>query len=304
MGLAVEVRTKASAELEGQVFSYVFEHNRVLIGRSLSADICLPHRSVSKQHAQIEILTNHIAVTDLGSTNGVFLDRQLVAHRPKTVQSQQWIRMGVFELRVFRPEQRDSAIPPGDHRAVMKAGLAQSSPPTLTVLNGDKKGTVLRLWPRSVPYRLGRGQVDIDLPDEDVSRSHGEFQTLGSVVHYSDLGSKHGSFVGEQAVKAAALAPGDELRVGSTVLVFDQVEPDAYEQDLDREGDEPLPDSFWNDEDRDLAEASTHSEPGQDEPHRVDVPSAQSAATPDLLIVGLAAVVVLISVLGIWWIVR
>jgi pSer/pThr/pTyr-binding forkhead associated (FHA) protein len=69
------------------------------------------------------------------------------------------------------------------------------------------------------------GGCAIELDDPAVSRLHAAFEDYGDgawVVR--DLGSRNGTFVnGERLSGERALRPGDEVRVGSTRLVFKSV---------------------------------------------------------------------------------
>lgn len=48
---------------------------RLLIGSSPECGVCLDDRKVSRRHVEIEVLASGLAVRDLGSKNGTFLDR-------------------------------------------------------------------------------------------------------------------------------------------------------------------------------------------------------------------------------------
>jgi hypothetical protein len=70
---------------------------------------------------------------------------------------------------------------------------------------------------------LGKAATN-DLPiaaDPAVSRLHAVFERYPAGWCISDLGSKNGTFVdGERILGSRTLRPGDEIRVGSTRLVF------------------------------------------------------------------------------------
>lgn len=53
---------------------YRIERESVVIGRSDEADIILTDEGISRQHAQIDKHENSYAITDLGSTNGIFVN--------------------------------------------------------------------------------------------------------------------------------------------------------------------------------------------------------------------------------------
>lgn len=76
---------------------------------------------------------------------------------------------------------------------------------------------------RSGTVRVGRAvDNDIVLPDERVSRHHGQFGVrLGTLV-YRDLGSTNGSLLNGNLVTEIALGPGDVLQLGSSTLAIEQ----------------------------------------------------------------------------------
>src|SRR3954451_7705984 len=67
------------------------ERERVL-GRSSKCDLVIDHPSVSRRHAALEARAGAIRVTDLGSSNGTFVDGVRVARAQ--VGSGQEVRFG------------------------------------------------------------------------------------------------------------------------------------------------------------------------------------------------------------------
>jgi hypothetical protein len=80
---------------------------------------------------------------------------------------------------------------------------------------------VSRLNVRPGTIRLGRAlDNDIVLPDDKVSRHHGQIGIRLGMLVYTDLRSTNGSFLNGSAVSEIALGPGDVLQIGgSTVTV-------------------------------------------------------------------------------------
>ena len=70
--------------------------------------------------------------------------------------------------------------------------------------------------------RIGRAlDNDVVLPDEGVSRHHGQMSVrLGTLV-YADLGSTNGSFLNGSGVTEIALGPGDVLQLGGSSLTIE-----------------------------------------------------------------------------------
>ncbi len=56
----------------------------VVIGRDLGCELCLEQDGVSRRHARIEPRADHWVLTDLGSTNGTFVNGAPVSQAPLT----------------------------------------------------------------------------------------------------------------------------------------------------------------------------------------------------------------------------
>ena len=81
---------------------------------------------------------------------------------------------------------------------------------------------VSRLNVRPGTIRLGRAlDNDICLPDDKVSRHHGQIGMHLGMLVYTDLGSTNGSFLNGAAVTEIALGPGDVLQLGSSTITVE-----------------------------------------------------------------------------------
>jgi pSer/pThr/pTyr-binding forkhead associated (FHA) protein len=89
----------------------------------------------------------------------------------------------------------------------------------LDIIEGPRAGQSVAL---DTPKVIGReGDVDIVVDDERASRRHARLSPSSSGAVVEDLESTNGTFVNQDEVHGpAVLAPGDELLVGTTVLVL------------------------------------------------------------------------------------
>ncbi len=72
------------------------------------------------------------------------------------------------------------------------------------------------------PITIGRNpDSDIILLDERVSRIHCGLRLWDGEYYLKDLKSRNGTMVNGRRVEVATLKPGDQIRVGSTDLVFE-----------------------------------------------------------------------------------
>ena len=91
--------------------------------------------------------------------------------------------------------------------------------PRLIVIKGADEGKQFEL----TGDRLGAGRDSsnrVRLCDTEVSRRHAEFVHTPEGYRLVDVGSANGTFVNNQGVKDVLLQPGDQVRIGQTVLVF------------------------------------------------------------------------------------
>jgi pSer/pThr/pTyr-binding forkhead associated (FHA) protein len=72
------------------------------VGRSSQAEVQIVHPSVSGAHCQISVRQGAMTVTDLGSTNGIFLDNQPV--QECQIDPGQVLRLGEVEIRLGPPD--------------------------------------------------------------------------------------------------------------------------------------------------------------------------------------------------------
>jgi len=91
---------------------------------------------------------------------------------------------------------------------------------TLEISEGPQAGNEFTL---SGTPTIGRDPgADIALDDPEASRRHAQLrQGPGGSWEVSDLGSRNGTYVNDSQIDSPrALAPKDELRIGTTILVF------------------------------------------------------------------------------------
>jgi GAF domain-containing protein len=96
--------------------------------------------------------------------------------------------------------------------------------PSIWVKNGPLKGKSFELLEEAIS--IGRDPSEtIQVLDQGVSRQHAEIRRVGEMCFIRDLGSTNGTFVNEQRVAEELLRAGDQIRIGSTVLLFEDAGP-------------------------------------------------------------------------------
>jgi hypothetical protein len=86
---------------------------------------------------------------------------------------------------------------------------------TLEVQTADGRSRRHRF--RSAPILIGRSSgSDLVVDDPEVSRRHAEIRVEGGRLILVDLGSRHGTRVGEESVKRAEIRAGADIQLGAT----------------------------------------------------------------------------------------
>jgi two-component system, NtrC family, sensor kinase len=91
--------------------------------------------------------------------------------------------------------------------------------PTLFVIRGVDQGSRFELTEPTI--RLGRDPSStIPLHDTEVSRHHAEIRWVDGEYAISDLNSSNGTFINGQRIRQQQLASGDQLQLGSTLMLY------------------------------------------------------------------------------------
>jgi response regulator RpfG family c-di-GMP phosphodiesterase/pSer/pThr/pTyr-binding forkhead associated (FHA) protein len=93
--------------------------------------------------------------------------------------------------------------------------------PILRVKNGPQRGLELELEEDTLI--LGRDELPggLQILDQGISRRHAEIFRIGEMYFIRDLGSRNGSYVNEERITEELLRFGDEIKIGSTICLFE-----------------------------------------------------------------------------------
>ena len=88
--------------------------SRILVGQSPACELQLTDREVSRRHVALEIVPGGIRVTDLGSTNGTYVDR--VRAFDALLEGGEIVRVGSTSFTIdLEADRRRAAVPIADH---------------------------------------------------------------------------------------------------------------------------------------------------------------------------------------------
>ncbi|UCH97651.1 MAG: sigma 54-interacting transcriptional regulator, partial [Candidatus Aminicenantes bacterium] len=80
----------------GFIKKFPLDKKRILLGRSKTCDFFLDEAFVSKEHAELTVHSQWLAVKDLGSTNGTFTETGEI--REARIDLNQWFRIGCLKF--------------------------------------------------------------------------------------------------------------------------------------------------------------------------------------------------------------
>jgi HD-GYP domain-containing protein (c-di-GMP phosphodiesterase class II) len=96
--------------------------------------------------------------------------------------------------------------------------------PVVWVKNGPLKGSTFELLDAAIT--IGRDPTEtIQILDQGVSRQHARIERAGEMCFIRDLHSTNGTFVNDQRIVEELLRTADQVRIGSTTLVFEDRAP-------------------------------------------------------------------------------
>jgi hypothetical protein len=102
--------------------------------------------------------------------------------------------------------------------------------PNVRVKSGTNAGLSYEVG--EAPLLIGRDdRAEIQVLDQGVSRRHAEIFRMGEMFFIRDLDSRNGTFVNEERIKEELLRDGDEVRIGSTVIAFEDAPPGTSPKD-------------------------------------------------------------------------
>ncbi len=189
----------------------------ITVGRDPDrANLPIDDPEISSSHASFYVGDTGPAVQDNGSTNGTFVNGQLL-NGPHLLANRDQVKIGatVFEVRAAAV-QAEAAPPP--QAAQETLGRPIPTPPVIVFLSGEYAGSEL---PVSGPIVVGRDAVaDVVLTqDSEISRRHATFSPAGGGLTVQDLGSTNGTNVnGYRIDGAVTLSTGDRVDVGQTAI--------------------------------------------------------------------------------------
>ncbi|MCK4400805.1 FHA domain-containing protein [bacterium] len=192
------------------VQEFSFEDGVYLIGRKEENRIVLPDKSVSRQHAQLEIRAENVTIQDLDSANGVFKNGKQI--EKESINEGDTVQIGKYSLELKEDDGEKT-------RMATSSYTSTSLKYRLVLMEGEKVKEEYQLDENELT--IGRAEENkIILKNETVSRKHAIVKKENNQYKIADLGSSNGTFVNNKKIKEKDLSKGDEIKIGKFVLKF------------------------------------------------------------------------------------
>lgn len=123
---------KIKIRLADSFIEGIFKLDRVVIGRSNRCDFYCPHEALSRNHCLVELIEEAFYITDLGSSNGVYIDdSRIEPHVRHKYNNYNSLSVGPLECSIEEDADSQVAdvnfdISPND---IIKTKISQSPPP-------------------------------------------------------------------------------------------------------------------------------------------------------------------------------
>lgn len=244
---------------ESAGFELTQENSRITVGRKEDNDFVIPLPNVSSYHAVLEYQAGSVALEDLNSTNGVFVNGKKLTERV-TVECGDRIAFGsidylmeceqegagekpaaqpeqsvegtvmldvteVPDIPLLQEAQKPGEISPSDPGSAKKTILFGMKnvliTPRLVLLDTDLNPTEEFSLDKAEMLVGRESDSDIQIDDASISRIHARFiRKSDKAFSVEDENSTNGLFVKDKQVTRYTLRHGDLLRFGDVSAVY------------------------------------------------------------------------------------
>ena len=176
---------------------------RITLGQDHRNTLVLPDAGVSLFHAEIRREEGHYYLSDCASEAGTLVNGERISSRYQ-IRADDLLQVAGVELQFIDPMK-------------VQAKVDTAKKWFLQVLQGENEGNK---YPLAGSMTFGRSvKCELCFNDPELSRRHCEFFLKDGVLEVKDLGSANGLQVNRQKVTTATLQAGDQMQMGSVILL-------------------------------------------------------------------------------------
>jgi pSer/pThr/pTyr-binding forkhead associated (FHA) protein len=209
-----------------QVRIYPVTKELLTIGRASTCDIVLYDPGVSRGHARLCRVQDGYEIEDVGSTNGVWVQGQVIGRAtPLLIGQTARIANSTLRLQEATPQIPDDStlrtlaeLTSVLSSSAMEMELPDLSQPRLVI------HTQWHTWEITLSAEatlIGRqSNCQVLLNDTSVSRQHARIIREGDNFILVDLDSHNGTWLNEQRIEKHKLRPGDSFKIGNATMVY------------------------------------------------------------------------------------
>lgn len=200
-----------TTQIDGLEQEYNVAFKEVIIGRSVEATIQLKtNAAVSRRHALLTAYGDNIYITDLGSSNGTYVNGVRISE-PTRLQVESTIAI-VEQLLEVSEIQREE-------------GTLRLS---LTEIEGQDVGQIYNVHIKEITVGRGRtARLRFSDSAGTLSRLHARFELKNGEIYITDLDSTNGTYVnGVRIEKPTVLKKDTTIQLGSVICDVVDIEHD------------------------------------------------------------------------------
>lgn len=202
---------------------YPLTADSILIGRGSRNEIVIEDNEVSREHCRLMRVNTHYELSDLGSSNGTFVNGQRLSE-PWLLRADCLIELGDSITLAYHltDEAGDGGELPGEAETQTEELFF-----VVTVVSQPNRA----IYPlRGETVDIGRGVAnDIIIVEAEMSRNHMRLKRTDKGYVLIDLNSTNGTSVnGVDVRQPTLLTPGDVIRVGTTITIQYTTNPEAF----------------------------------------------------------------------------
>lgn len=194
-----------------------------VIGRTPDNTIPLPHDEVSRHHAQLLVDGSGCCISDLGSTNGTFVNGiRLGQQRPERLREGDVLQIGPFALGLAFASGRNGPVRVDFPPVRLDVPPARLDVPPERLYKAEAAPTARFDLAQKPAVRIGRASDnDLVVQHPQVSRYHAVLERTGRDFRLTDLGSTNGTMVnGKRITRPQMLREGDAVQIATARFVL------------------------------------------------------------------------------------